>query len=198
MTSALIFDERRSVREKLLTAISAVDSVGSIETVASANELLTRYGAQAADLVLIGTQRALATGIEAMRRLLAAHPSAMVIVFGAPDDTPSITSAIGAGARGFLRWDATGPELLATLTGAMGGAALPAARDSADGASPLTERELQVLRGMSLGQSNGEIGQELFLSEDTIKTHARRLFKKLGARDRAHAVAVGFRRGLVG
>ena len=47
------------------------------------------------------------------------------------------------------------------------------------------------------GQSNGEIGKELFLSEDTIKTHARRLFRKLGARDRAQAVAVGFRRGLV-
>ncbi|WJK42360.1 response regulator transcription factor [Solwaraspora sp. WMMA2056] len=61
----------------------------------------------------------------------------------------------------------------------------------------LTERELQVLRGMSEGKSNGEIGRELFVSEDTVKTHARRLFRKLGARDRAHAVATGFRTGLV-
>lgn len=61
----------------------------------------------------------------------------------------------------------------------------------------LTERELQVLRGMSEGKSNGEIGRELFVSEDTVKTHARRLFRKLGARDRAHAVATGFRSGLV-
>ena len=42
-----------------------------------------------------------------------------------------------------------------------------------------------------------EIGRELFVSEDTVKTHARRLFRKLGARDRAHAVAAGFRAGLV-
>jgi DNA-binding NarL/FixJ family response regulator len=62
----------------------------------------------------------------------------------------------------------------------------------------LTERELQVLRGMSDGKSNAEIGRELFVSEDTVKTHARRLFRKLGARDRAHAVASGFRLGLVG
>lgn len=61
----------------------------------------------------------------------------------------------------------------------------------------LTERELQVLRGMADGRSNAEIGRELFVSEDTVKTHARRLFRKLGARDRAHAVAAGFRQGLV-
>lgn len=61
----------------------------------------------------------------------------------------------------------------------------------------LTERELQVLRGMAEGKSNAEIGRDLFVSEDTVKTHARRLFRKLGARDRAHAVAAGFRAGLV-
>jgi DNA-binding NarL/FixJ family response regulator len=61
----------------------------------------------------------------------------------------------------------------------------------------LTERELQVLRGMADGKSNAEIGRELFVSEDTVKTHARRLFRKLGARDRAHAVAAAFRAGLV-
>jgi len=61
----------------------------------------------------------------------------------------------------------------------------------------LTERELQVLRGMAVGKSYAEIGRELFVSEDTVKTHARRLFRKLGARDRAHAVAAAFRAGLV-
>jgi DNA-binding NarL/FixJ family response regulator len=61
----------------------------------------------------------------------------------------------------------------------------------------LTKRELQVLRGMAEGKSNAEIGRDLFVSEDTVKTHARRLFRKLNARDRAHAVAAGFRAGLV-
>ncbi|SBT47534.1 response regulator transcription factor [Micromonospora auratinigra] len=65
------------------------------------------------------------------------------------------------------------------------------------GSVGLTERELQVLLGMAEGKSNAEIGRELFVSEDTVKTHARRLFRKLGARDRAHAVAAGFRAGLV-
>jgi len=61
----------------------------------------------------------------------------------------------------------------------------------------LTERELQVMLGMSQGKSNGEIARELYLSEDTVKTHARRLFRRLGVKDRAEAVAHGFRQGLV-
>jgi two-component system, NarL family, nitrate/nitrite response regulator NarL len=63
--------------------------------------------------------------------------------------------------------------------------------------APLTKREIEVLSGMSYGRSNAQIGQELFLSEDTVKTHARRLFRKLGAKDRAQAVAIGLRRGLI-
>ena len=62
---------------------------------------------------------------------------------------------------------------------------------------PLTEREMQILHGMSNGLANGAIGRELFISEDTVKTHARRLFNKIGAVDRAHAVAIGLRTGLL-
>ncbi|WP_443623125.1 response regulator transcription factor [Cellulomonas fengjieae] len=62
---------------------------------------------------------------------------------------------------------------------------------------PLTKREIEVLTGMSHGRSNAQIGAELYLSEDTVKTHARRLFRKLGASDRAQAVAIGLRRGLI-
>ncbi|WP_298456224.1 response regulator transcription factor [uncultured Cellulomonas sp.] len=61
----------------------------------------------------------------------------------------------------------------------------------------LTKREIEVLTGMSNGRSNAQIGADLFLSEDTVKTHARRLFRKLGASDRAQAVAIGLRRGII-
>lgn len=61
---------------------------------------------------------------------------------------------------------------------------------------PLTAHERAVLLGMAQGLTNPEIGRALFLSEDTIKTHGRKLFRKLGARDRANAVALGFRAGL--
>lgn len=62
----------------------------------------------------------------------------------------------------------------------------------------LPEREMEVLNGMSEGKSNAEIGDGMYLSEDTIKTYAGRLFRHLGARDRAHAVAIAFRTGILG
>jgi ATP/maltotriose-dependent transcriptional regulator MalT len=62
----------------------------------------------------------------------------------------------------------------------------------------LTEREFQVLALIAQGMSNGEIGERLFLAEDTIKTHCRRMFRKLGVKARGQAVAVGYERGLLG
>lgn len=59
---------------------------------------------------------------------------------------------------------------------------------------PLAERELQTLQLIARGKTNAEIGRALFLSEDTVKTYNRGLFAKLGARDRAHAVAIGYQR----
>lgn len=58
----------------------------------------------------------------------------------------------------------------------------------------ISDRELEVLAGMRRGLTNAEIGQELFISEDTVKTHARRIFRKLGVRDRSAAVAEGYER----
>jgi DNA-binding NarL/FixJ family response regulator len=66
------------------------------------------------------------------------------------------------------------------------------------GAPRLAHREMQVLFGMSRGKTNVEIGKELYLAKDTIKTTAKRLFKKLGVRDRAHAVALGYQLGILG
>lgn len=73
----------------------------------------------------------------------------------------------------------------------------PAELSVAAAMAPLTEREMQVLYFMSHGLPNAEIGKQLYLSEDTIKTHARRMFRKMGVRDRAHAVRVGFTVGLL-
>lgn len=69
----------------------------------------------------------------------------------------------------------------------------PTARRGID----LTARELQILGHVAEGRSYGEIGAKLFISRDTVKTHAKRLFRKLDATGRAHAVAQAFRRGVL-
>jgi DNA-binding CsgD family transcriptional regulator len=69
---------------------------------------------------------------------------------------------------------------------------------AARGTSPaLTDREQMVLAHLACGHSNADIGHETGLSEETVKSHARTLYRKLGARDRAHAVALGYQRGLL-
>ena len=140
-------------------------------------------------------------GAEAARRILGSAPQASVIMMTMAEDVDGVARAVNAGARGYLVKDASREELVALVTQALHDVAarqVPRARQEAEGGvPPLTERELQVLRGMGRGRSNAEIGKELYLSEDTVKTHARRLFRKLGAADRAQAVAMGFRWGLV-
>jgi len=119
-----------------------------------------------------------------------------VIAFGAAADTPRLAAAVAAGARGVLLW---GPNHSDRPLARAGSQRRAAGRDPypADGGGRPNDRELQILRGFSHGFTHGAIGRELSLSEDTVKAHSRRLLRKLGARDRAHAVALGIRKGPV-
>jgi DNA-binding NarL/FixJ family response regulator len=198
VTTVLICADRRSVREGLTRVLSAVAGIRRIDGAADGDELLARYAHHPADLVLVGIQRGMSCGVDATRRLVVAHPRATVLVFGAADNSGGVATAIAAGAHGYLRWDPTHPGfgVAATSTAAAPSAAM-AAQGRGDSGPPLSERELQVLVGMSQGKTNSQIGRELFLARSTVKTHAQRLFRKFGVQDRAEAVAHGFRRGLV-
>ena len=193
-----ICDERPPARAALTRVLTgAIGSITDIDSSPDAVELLTQYEEHPADLVLIGVRAGKARGVEATQQLLGRHPEAAVIVYGSGDDTHALATAIARGARGFLLWDANNPVATPARQRAMTFGRFAGKFDPAKVAAQLTERELQILRGMTHGFSNGEIGRKLFLSEDTVKTHARRLFQKLGAHDRAHAVALGLRNDLV-
>ena len=98
-------------------------------------------------------------------------------MFGSVDDTAAIAAAIARGARGFLSWDANNSAASPARQRPANFGRLSPTYDPMRVAAVLTERELQILRGMTRGLSNGEIGRKLFLSEDTVKTHARTLFQ---------------------
>jgi DNA-binding NarL/FixJ family response regulator len=206
VTTVLICDDHRIVREGLRQFVEDVPGVDRVVTAASGEEALARFAAEHADLVLMDVNMPGLGGLEATRRLIAGHPGANVVMLTAADDRDHVAAAVTAGARGYLVKDVSREELCAAVAGALAGRDLvePSLRRALhdrgsreERATQLTERELQVLTGMSQGKSNAAIGRELFLSEDTVKTHARRLFRKMGVTDRAQAVASGFRRGLV-
>jgi len=201
MTTVLVCDDSPLAREALRRAVAAVPGVERVLVAGSGEECMARFGTDRPDLVLVDVRMPGIGGVEAARRILGSSPQSAVIMMTMAEDVDGVSRAVNAGARGYLVKDASREELVATVTQALHDAAarqVPRARQEADGTlPPLTERELQVLRGMGRGRSNSEIGKELYLSEDTVKTHARRLFRKLGAADRAQAVAMGFRWGLV-
>ena len=206
MTTVLICDDHRIVREGLRQFVEDVPGVDRVVTAASGEEALARFAAEHPDLVLMDVSMPGLGGLEATRRLIAGHPGANVVMLTAQEDRDHVAAAVGAGARGYLDKDVSREELCAAVAHALAGRDLvePSLRRALterggreERGMQLTERELQVLTGMSQGKSNAEIGRELFLSEDTVKTHARRLFRKMNVTDRAQAVASGFRRGLV-
>lgn len=206
MTTVLICDDQPQVRDVLGACLASLPGVDLVVGCASGEELLADYPRCNPDLVLLDTQLAGRTALDTVRSLLRAHPEAHVLMLTSRADRERAAAAVAAGARGFLAKGGTHTGFASAVAGALAGRDLldpvngqrpPADPAAAQSGPALTERELQVLRGMSRGRSNAEIGRALYLSEDTIKTHARRLFRKLGVNDRAQAVALGFRRGLV-
>jgi DNA-binding NarL/FixJ family response regulator len=201
MTTVLICDDHRLVREGLSRSVQAVPGVDRVDTAVSGEEVLARWPSERQDLVLMDVHMPGLGGVEAVRRLVHAHPTANVVMLTGAADREAVAMAISGGARGFLHKDVSREELCAAVANALASAELLSGltdRIPTQPAGPeLTQREMQVLRGMANGKSNAQIGRELYLSEDTIKTHARRLFRKMRVNDRAQAVASGFRLGLV-
>jgi DNA-binding NarL/FixJ family response regulator len=200
-STVLVCDDSPLAREALRRAVASVPGVERVVTAGSGEEGLARWSAERPDLTFMDVRMPGLGGIEATRRLLATHPEANVVMLTMAEDVDGVARAVGSGARGYIVKDASREELAATVATVLGESAarhVPRQTNGdGSGVPALTEREMQVLGGMSRGRSNAEIGRELYLSEDTVKTHARRLFRKLGAADRAQAVAVGFRWGLV-
>jgi DNA-binding NarL/FixJ family response regulator len=204
VTTVLICDDLRAVRDGLRRSVESLPGVDRVDTVASGEEVLARWPSERHDLVLMDVQMPGLGGVEATRRLVREHPEANVVMLTLASDREAAAAAIAGGARGFLHKDVSREELCATMANVLTVSALSpgvtpthSAREFDADAPVLTERERQVLTGMAGGKSNAQIGRDLYLSEDTIKTHARRLFRKLEVGDRAHAVAAGFRYGLV-
>ena len=195
--SVLIYDERPTAGHALTRTVIAALSRVDIVCVTDGVDLLEAFAAEPADLVLIGIQRGRAGGTDAVNLLLGPHPSAAVIVFGSVADTVPLVAAIARGARGLMVWEPEPPPKRPRPPTRAPFHRPGQARRTGAGTGLPTDRELEVLRGMSQGRSNSQIGRDLLLSEKTVKNHAHGLFRSLGARGRAHAVALGLRNGLV-
>lgn len=210
-----IVDDQAMVRQgfgALLDAQSDITVVGSAADGADAVQLVRR---SRPDVVLMDIRMPQMNGLDATRAILSmpglTHPR--VVMLTTFDADEYVFSALQAGASGFLLKDATAEDLIAAVRIVAAGDALlapsitskliadyasrPAPRDTGAVLSPLTERELDVMRLIASGQSNAEIAQTLFLSEQTVKTHVSRVLGKLSLRDRTQIVITAYESGLV-
>lgn len=198
MVRILVCDDTAARRQSLRSCMSLVPEIESVSTAASGEELLARYPVERPDLVFLDIEMPGLGGLASLRKLLGEHPSANVLMLTVGESPANVAEAVSIGAIGYVVKDASPQEFAAVL------AAIPQRTSQSGPIRPgdtsvplLTNREEQVLKGMSDGRSNAQIGDDLSLSEDTVKTHARRLFRKLRVSDRGHAVAEGFRQNIL-
>jgi DNA-binding NarL/FixJ family response regulator len=150
-------------------------------------------------------------GLEATRRILAADPDAHVLILTTFDLDEYVYEALRAGASGFVLKDDPAEQLIAAVRTVAAGDSLlsPSVTkrvikqfvriprpDPPKELEELTARELEIFRLIADGLSNGEIAQELYISETTVKTHITHILQKLNLRDRVQAVVLAYQTGL--
>ncbi len=205
MSTLLLCDDHRVVREALAGMLARLDGLTAVHQAGSGEEALARYATLRPDAVVLDVRMPGLGGIEVTARLLADDPLARVLLLSGEAREEDRVRGLRAGALGFLPKDVDAAGLCAAVSRVLAGEDLLTrgqrrtveAADVGTAGPALSPRELQVLEGMAAGRSNAEIGRTLWVSEDTVKVHAKKLFVKTGVHDRAAAVAWAFRRGVL-
>jgi DNA-binding NarL/FixJ family response regulator len=214
MIRVMLVDDQEMVRvgfRMILQAESDLTVVGEAADGAGAVDLVE---AARPDVILMDVRMPRMDGIEACRIIRERHDAVRVMMLTTFDLHDYVHAALRAGASGFMLKDAPAEQLVDAIRVIANGDALLAPsvtqalideiarRPASDpstfpGLDSLTDRELDVIRLMAKGRSNGEIAGDLYLGEATIKTHVGRILAKLGARDRVQAVVIAYESGLV-
>jgi DNA-binding NarL/FixJ family response regulator len=198
----LIVDDHPVVRIGLRTMI---DAEPDLEVVAEAGDgvaAIAAFAAHQPDITLMDLRMPGQSGPETIAQIRATTPQAAIIVITTYDADADVYRAVQAGARGYLLKGIFGEGMLEAIRHVHAGGRLFAreiAARATDGPRPpaLTSREVGVLELVAKGLSNKEIGATLFVSEDTIKTHLKHVFTKLGVGDRTEAALLAIQRGII-
>ncbi|AIY15591.1 response regulator [Pimelobacter simplex] len=212
-TRVLIADDDALLRAGLAVVVGTDPGLALVGEAADGLDAVRLTQEHRPDVVLMDVRMPGVDGIEATRRIVASGSPARVLVLTTFADDDYVAQALRAGASGFLlkrvaperlleaiRTVAQGDALLdPAVTRAVVARSLTAVPTTADPrlVAALTEREREVLALVGEGRSNPEIAALLTLAESTVQTHVKRILAKLGARDRAQAVVVAYRSGLV-
>jgi len=184
---------------------SVIDEQPDMRLIARASsgpESIRLYREHLPDIMLMDLQLPGLSGIDSLIAIREEFPAARVIILTTSEGDNAAQRALRAGARGYLLKTVAPKDLLAAIRQVhKGGKRIqPEVLERIAehmGEEDLSKREIEVLRLVATGRRNREIGEELFISGETVKVHLRHIMEKLAARDRTHAVALAERRGII-
>jgi DNA-binding NarL/FixJ family response regulator len=208
---ALIVDDHPVTREGLRTALELSDEIVVVVGEASTGEEAVERGRELTpDVVFMDVRMPGMDGIEATRRIRQAAPTTKVILITIDESRGAISEAIQAGVSGYLLKDASPDALVDAARNAIEGNAVIHPQltktfieevrlgdSDTPKSTPLSKREREILQKVADGSTTRQVATELGISPHTVKTHLERIFEKLGANDRAQAVAIAIRTGIV-
>jgi DNA-binding NarL/FixJ family response regulator len=214
MIRVMLVDDQAMVRTGFRMILEAEPGITVVGEAVDGQDAVDMVDRARPDVILMDVRMPRMDGIEACSRICATTSTARVMMLTTFDLNDYVHSALRAGASGFLLKDAPPEQLIDAIRIIAAGDALlapsvtqvlideiarrPASQpDSFPGMADLTDREVDVIKLMAKGQSNGEIATSLYLGEATIKTHVGRILAKVGARDRVQAVVAAYESGLV-
>jgi DNA-binding NarL/FixJ family response regulator len=209
--SALIVDDHPVTREGLRTALELSEGLVVVVGEASTGEEAIEQARKLApDIVYMDVRMPGMDGIEATRRIREASPDTRVILITVDESRSAVSEAIQAGVSGYLLKDSSPDALIDAARNAIKGNAVmdpgitktfiqeaQSAGGDEQRATPLSKREREILQKVADGSTTRQVATELGISPHTVKTHLERIFEKLGANDRAQAVAIAIRTGIV-
>lgn len=207
----LIVDDHTIVREGISAFLEAHQDLSVVGEAAAGEEALRLVEERVPDVVLMDLLMPGMNGVEATREVKRISPQTQVIVLTSYHEDEHIFPALRAGALSYLLKTARSQELVETIRKAVQGEAvlhprvaarvIQEVRETRRKVPPafmeLTERELEVLRLISVGHSNATIAEKLVLSEKTVKAHVRNIFSKLQLADRTQVAVFAWQQGLM-
>jgi two-component system, NarL family, response regulator len=198
----LIADDHPIVREGLVTILALQEDMQVVGEARDGEEACELYDQLSPDILLLDLRMPKKDGLQVVTELMSRTPRPRIIVLTTSEKSEDLRRSLTAGVKGYLVKGAEPRQLWETIREVFAGkSSLPhdVAAKLADSMAhaQLSRRELQVLEQMAVGRSNKEIGQILYLSEYTVKSHVKAILKKLNAVGRTEAIAIACERGLV-
>ena len=197
----MVADDHPLMREGIVGVVTQEREIEVVAQAENGRDAIELYRTHRPDVVVMDVRMPGVGGVEACAEIRREFPSAKIVMLTYRGDMQTLR-ALTAGASGYLLKSMVAIELLAAIRAVHAGRRYVPAEIAKDLAShtldePLSDRELEVLRRVAAGNSNKGVADELSLSEDTIKAHMKRIFSKLSARDRTHAVMIALKRGII-